>query len=263
VNLLGQRPSLQVCTALAGAALLIGGCTADSTTVTTSTVTVTKDPSAAAPSGAPAPAETTRDFPVEDFTAVHLDAHYDLVVNVGTPTSVRAQGDPAALDLLDIRTEGDTLVAGAKPNVQWPPNSRVTVTVTTPALTAAELSGSGEIRIGVVRADTLSIRLDGSGEIEAPQIAVTRLELSSEGSGDIRAGGTADDAVITLDGSGETELEALSVKRAQVSVSGSGDLVVQASETVSGTTSGSGDVEVTGGADCSISSTGSGEASCA
>jgi hypothetical protein len=261
VNLLGHRPALQVCTALAGAALLIGGCTADSLTVTTSTVTVTKDPSAAAPSGAPI--ETTRDFPVGDFTAVHLDAHYDVVVSVGSPTSVRAQGDPAALDLLDIRTEGDTLVAGAKPNAQWPPNVRVTVTVTTPALTAVELSGSGEMRIGAVRAESLAIRQDGSGEIEAPQITVTRLDLSSAGSGDIRAGGSADDAVIRLDGSGETELEQLAVKRAEVSVSGSGDLTMRANETVRGTLSGSGDLEVTGGADCSISSTGSGEASCA
>ena len=61
------------------------------------------------------------------------------------------------MDQLDIRTEGETLMAGVKPNVQWPDNARVTVTITTPTLTAAQLSGSGEIRIGTVHADALSL----------------------------------------------------------------------------------------------------------
>ncbi len=47
-----------------------------------------------------------------------------LAVTIGSPTSVRAQGDPAALDLLDIRTEGDALIATVKPNVQWPAGAR-------------------------------------------------------------------------------------------------------------------------------------------
>jgi Putative auto-transporter adhesin, head GIN domain len=259
VKLLGHRPAVHVCAALASAGLVVAGCTTDSSTVTTSTVTVTKEPP---PNATPAITEESRDFAVGPFTGVRLDAHYDVVVNVGSPTSVRAQGIPAALDLLDIRTEGDTLVAGVKPNSQWPVNARVTVTVTTPAITAAELSGSGEMRVGPVQADRLAIGLRGSGEIEAPQLTVTRLEVSSSGSGDFRAGGTADDAQIRLDGSGETDLAQLAVKRADVSVTGSGELTIQASETVSGSISGSGDVEVTGGAACSISSSGSGEVAC-
>ncbi|HEX2285313.1 MAG TPA: head GIN domain-containing protein [Mycobacterium sp.] len=246
---------------LAGAALLAAGCTTDRSTVTTSTVTVTRDPAGPSPS-APAITET-REFAAGPFTAVRLAAHYDVVVSVGGPTSVVAQGDPAALDLLDIRTEGDTLLASVKPNVQWPPNARVTLTVTTPTLTAAELDGSGDMRIGPLRTDTLSIDKDGSGDVEAPDLTLTRLEVSSSGSGEIRAGGTAEDADITLDGSGDAELRALTVKRAEVSASGSGSLAIEATERVSGSISGSGDVEVTGGAACSISSTGSGDATCA
>jgi putative autotransporter adhesin-like protein len=262
VKLLGLNPAFPVCAALISAAFLIAGCTTDSSTVTTSTVTVTKDPSNPSTPTTSANAETERDFAVGDFTAVHLAAHYELVVTVGSPTSVRAQGDPAALDLLDIRTEGDTLVATVKPNVQWPPNARVTVTVTTPSLTAAELSGSGSMRIGSVHADTLSLDQNGSGAIEAPELTVTKLSVSSSGSGKVRAGGAADDADIRLSGSGKAELTALAAKRADVSVSGSGSLAIEASEKVSGSISGSGSVQVTGGAACSISTTGSGKATC-
>ncbi len=247
---------------LTSAALLVAGCGTNSGTVTTSTVTVT------APSNSSAPpttgnAETTRDFPVENFDAVRLQAHYELVVNIGSPTSVRAQGDPAALDLLDIRTEGATLVAGIKPNSQWPPNARVTVTITTPTLTAADLNGSGGIHIGPVHADSLSLGQAGSGDIEAPDLTLARITVAASGSGRIRAGGTAEDANVKLSGSGETDLTTLTVKRANVTVSGSGSLIIEALEKVSGSISGSGDVRVTGGAACSLTTSGSGKATCA
>jgi hypothetical protein len=206
--------------------------------------------------------ETSRDFTVGTFNAVRLVAHFDLVVNVGTPSSVRAQGDPAALDLLDIRTEGQTLVAGVKPNVQWPPNARVTITVTTPTLTAAELNGSGDISVGPLHTDSFEVTLGGSGDIEARELTLAGITVSSAGSGRIRLGGSADDATIKLSGSGEADLTTLATKRANVSVSGSGSLTLEASETVKGSISGSGDVHVTGGASCSLSSSGSGDATC-
>lgn len=259
----GERGVIGVCVALTGVVLL-AGCRADSSTVTTSTVTVTKDPSATSTGTSPAPpgTSTSRDFPVSDFAAVRLAAHYDVTVTVGSPTSVRAEGDPAALDLLDIKTEGDTLVAAVEPNSQWPPNSRVTVSVTTPTLNAAEVDGSGDMRIGTVRTDTLSLTQGGSGDMEVREIAVKQLRVSSRGSGDVNASGTADDADIRLDGSGEADLQELTVKRAQIAVSGSGGLEIKATEKVSGSLSGSADVDVTGGAACSVSKSGSGEVSC-
>lgn len=233
--------------------------------MTTSTLTVTKEPpgpSASATPATPGSTESTREFSVGTFTEVRLAAHFAVVITIGSPTSVRAQGDPAALDLLDIRTEGDALIATVKPNVQWPAYAHVTVSVTTPSLTAARLSGSGQIRIGSLQTDALSIDQSGAGEIEAPELTVGRLEISSSGSGKIDAAGTADDADIRLVGSGETELETLTVKRAVVSMAGSGSLTINATETVRGSTAGSGEIEVTGGAECSISSVGSGDVTC-
>jgi hypothetical protein len=227
----------------------------------TSTVTVT------APSGSAAPTTTgstatSRDFPVSDFNEVRLVAHYDVVVNVGSPTSVRAEGDPAALDLLDIHTEGPTLVTGVKPNSQWPQNARVTVTVDTPTLTSADVSGSGNMRVGPVHAESLSLGQNGSGNLDAADVTLSRISVSSGGSGKIHLGGTAQDATIKQSGSGESDLSTLTVKRADISLSGSGSLIMVALEKVSGSVSGSGDVRVTGGATCSISKSGSGNANC-
>jgi hypothetical protein len=265
VKLLGYGPRLQIGVAIAIATLAMAGCTTDSSTITTSSST-SSDTSAA--SGAPSPSttaantETTREFTVDAFAAVELAGPYELVVTVGNPTSIRAQGDPAALDLLDIRTDGGTLIAAVKPNVQWPTDAHVTVTATTPTITAADLNGSGRMRVGPVHTDTLTINDRGSGGIEAPELYVTKITVSVLGSGLIRAGGTADDADITLGGSGQEDLQALAVKRAKVSVAGSGNLSIQASEKVSGSLYGSGSIRVTGGATCSVSSAGSGTTTC-
>jgi hypothetical protein len=250
-----------VCAVLSSVAVVVAGCGNGSQTVVTSTVTVTAPSDGSAPptSGS---ADTSRDFKVGTFDAVRLQAHYDLVVNVGSPASVRAQGDPAALDLLDIRTEGQTLVAGVKPDEQWPANARVTVTATTPTLTAAALNGSGDIRIGPLQADSFSIDHNGSGDIEAQDLTLGKLTVTAGGSGRVQAAGTAEDANIRLSGSGEADLPTMTVKRAVISVSGSGALNVAASEEVSGSISGSGDVRVTGGAKCSVTSSGSGDAAC-
>lgn len=262
MELLGHRPAIQVCAALATAGHLLTGCATDSSTVTTSTLTVTKVPPGPSAPATPGSTEPTPEFPVGTFTEVDLAAPYAIEVTIGSPTLVRAQGDPAALDLLDIRTEGDALIATMKPNVQWPAYADVTVSVTTPALDAARVSGSGQMRIGSLQTDALSIDQSGAGEIEAPELTVARLEVSSSGSGRIDAAGTADDADIRLVGSGEAELGKLTVKRAVVSMAGSGSLTVNATETVRGSTAGAGEIEVTGGAECSISSVGSGEVTC-
>jgi hypothetical protein len=201
-------------------------------------------------------------FPAGTFTTVDLAAPCALVVTIGSPTSVRAQGDPAALDLLDIRVEGDTLITTVKPNAQWPANARVTVSVTTPTLAAARLSGSGQMRIGSLQTDQLSLEQSGSGVIEAPEIAVARLQVSSSGAGKITAAGTADSADIRLVGSGEAELGTLTVQRALISMAGTGGLTINATETVRGSTVGSGSVVVTGGAECSLSSVGTGDVTC-
>jgi hypothetical protein len=202
------------------------------------------------------------EFPAGTFTTVDLAAPYALDVTIGSPTSIRAQGDPTALDLLDIRVERDTLIATVKPNAQWPANARVTVSVTTPTLTAARLSGSGQMRIGSLQTDLLSLEQSGSGVIEAPEIAVARLQVSSSGAGRIVAAGTADEADIRLVGSGEAALGTLTVQRALISMAGAGSLTINATETVRGSTAGSGSVAVTGGAQCAISSVGTGDVTC-
>lgn len=205
-----------------------------------------------------------RGFEVAAFQSVALQGPHNVVVTVGGQPSVRAEGDSAALDMLDIRVENGRLVVGTRRGWSWSgPHGEVTVRVTAPALNHASIGGSGDMRIDQVQGDRFEASIGGSGDMEIAALQARETEFSIAGSGGIRATGTTEAADISIAGSGDMALDALQTRRAHVSVMGSGNVAVQASEAVDGSIMGSGDVTVRGAARCSVSRMGSGTVTCA
>jgi hypothetical protein len=204
-----------------------------------------------------------RNFEVGAFQSVALQGPHNVVVTVGSGPSVRAEGDTAALDMLDIRVEDGRLIVGTRRGWSWRgPNGAVTVHVSAPTLTAAAIGGSGDMRIDRVQGDRFAASIGGSGDMEIGALQTRQAEFSIAGSGDIRAAGSAEAADISIAGSGGMALDGLQARRASVSIMGSGDVTLQASEAVDGSIMGSGNVNVRGGARCTVSRMGSGSVSC-
>lgn len=204
-----------------------------------------------------------RAFQVGAFEAVALQGPHNVVVTVGGGSSVRAEGDTAALDMLDIRVENGRLIVGTQRGFSWRgPEGAVTVRVTAPALNAAAIGGSGDMRIDRVQGDRFVASIGGSGDIEIGAMQTREADFSIAGSGGIRATGSAEAADLSIAGSGGMALDGLQTRRASVSIMGSGDVTLQASETVSGSIMGSGDVNVRGAARCSVTRMGSGSVNC-
>ena len=204
-----------------------------------------------------------RVFEVGDFRAVTLLGPHDVNVAVGGAPSVRAEGDTAALDGLDIRVEDGALRVGTQRGWSWRgPGGRVIVHVTVPALEGATLTGSGDLTIDRVEADRFSASVTGSGDLEIGALRARQAGFSITGSGGIAADGGAEEAEISITGSGDADLESFEVRRAGVRVMGSGDISLRARDSVSGSILGSGDVTVRGGASCSVSRMGSGSVRC-
>lgn len=101
---------------------------------------------------APAFAET-KTYSLADFSNVDISAGLSAKIAVGGAYSVRAEGAAEALDRLDIRVEGDTLVLARKHQMNWgwnKSNGKVTIYVTTPKLDGVEASsGSSAATTGV------------------------------------------------------------------------------------------------------------------
>jgi Putative auto-transporter adhesin, head GIN domain len=208
----------------------------------------------------------SRDFAVGAFDRISLTGSSNVVVTVGAAPSVRAEGDTALLEKLEIKVENGILRIGYKKG-NWSfgrgkDHGPVTVHVSTAALRGAEIAGSGDMKIDKVQSEAFVAEIAGSGELEVGALAARRTSFSIAGNGDVRVAGAADSTDISIAGNGDVRAGGLEVKRASVSIAGSGNVETRATQSASVDIMGSGDVVVTGGAKCSVNKMGSGNVRC-
>jgi hypothetical protein len=208
----------------------------------------------------------SRDFQVGTFEKISLTGSSNVIVTVGGAPSVRAEGDSALLEKLEIKVENGVLQIGYKKG-NWSFGWRkghgaVTVHVSAPSLTGAEVAGSGDMKIDKVEGGDFAGEIAGSGEIQLESLRARNASFAIAGSGGVTASGNAETADISIAGSGDVHAAGLQVKRAKVSIAGSGNVETQAVESANIDIMGSGDVIVTGGAKCSVNKMGSGDVRC-
>lgn len=205
-----------------------------------------------------------RGFQVGDFDAVSLGGPYDVVVKVGGPASVRAEGDSRLIEKMEVKVEDGSLRIRPKrgTHMNFGHYGPVTVYVTAPRLTAASIGGSGDMKIDRVEADNFAASIGGSGDMEIGSLRAGQADFSVAGSGGIKASGTAARAKISIAGSGDIDTGALRAGSAFVSVMGSGDVSLHANQSADVTVMGSGDVTISGPARCSTRKMGSGDIRC-
>ncbi|MEA3009062.1 MAG: hypothetical protein QOJ91_754 [Sphingomonadales bacterium] len=208
----------------------------------------------------------SRDFPVGAFEKISLTGSPNVVVTVGGVPSVRAEGDSALLEKLEIKVENGVLKLGYKKG-NWSFGWRkdhgpVTIHVSAPSLTGAEVAGSGDMKIDKVEGGDFAGEIAGSGEIQLASLRARNASFSIAGSGGVTANGSAEMADFSIAGSGDVHAAGLQVKRAKVSIAGSGNVETRATEAANIDIMGSGDAIVTGGAKCSVNKMGSGDVRC-
>lgn len=203
-----------------------------------------------------------RDFEVGQFEAVEVAGPHNVIVTVGGAPSVRAEGDTALLEHLDIRVEGGRLRVGTERNTNFRGNGRVTIRVTAPSLRAASLAGSGDMQIGAFQAQRFQGDIAGSGNLIIQHLQADAAEFDIAGSGNIRAAGRVREAKVEIAGSGNADFPGLQAQDADVSIAGSGNANMHATGAARVSIMGSGNVSVAGGARCDVSKMGSGEVRC-
>lgn len=161
-------------------------------------------------------AEETRD--VVDFDAVEIRGSMDLVVAKGESWICRVSGDDNIVPLIRTRVIGGRLVVDSEEN--YAAKERLRVDLQMPALTAAALHGSGEIRIPEVTGESLDLTINGSGNVTG-QGTIGRLAATVNGSGDVRLRELqADRVTVTINGSGSAEVWAEEALKARINGSG-------------------------------------------
>ncbi|MCG2842470.1 DUF2807 domain-containing protein [Sandaracinobacter sp. RS1-74] len=204
-----------------------------------------------------------RSFPVGDFEQIVLTGSTDVRVTTGGRVSVVAEGAAADLDRMDIRVDGKRLLIGTKKGSgKWSSREGVKVRVSVPKLSAATISGSGDIGINRV-SGPFGGRISGSGDMDIASVDSPALSLAVSGSGDIDVGGgRCGQGSFTTTGSGEIDAARVRCETVSATVTGSGNIDAQATGTAALNVTGSGNVVVTGGARCTTRTTGSGTTRC-
>lgn len=225
-------------------------------------------------------------FAASAFDKVSLEGSDNVVVRVGPAASVRAEGDSAIIDRLDIRVEGGELKIGRKGRGNWFSSGKrrgsATVTVTVPQLAGASVegsgnmsvdrvtgarfevavAGSGDLKVGSVETRALEAAVAGSGDLDLERVATGPVKFAIAGSGGLSAAGTADVVEVSIAGSGDVEAASLTAARSKIAIAGSGNVTLGVRETAEISLMGSGDVDIRGTATCKTSKMGSGEVRC-
>ena len=208
----------------------------------------------------------TRDYKVGAFTKLEVGGSYDVEVRTGSAPSVHAEGGQNRLDKMEVRVDGDTLHISPQKGIHWSWNSvgngKVKLIVTVPALSGAEIAGSGDIRVDRVTGPLFKGGVAGSGDLKLAQVDAQEVNLEIAGSGSVSAAGKANSVKYEIAGSGDIAADQLVAQTATISITGSGGIHAHATGTARVEVIGSGDIILTGGAKCDISKTGSGDIRC-
>lgn len=209
--------------------------------------------------------QTTRSFPVRDFTAIEVAGPDNVDVTTGSDFAVRAEGSANILDQLEIVRNGDTLRI-RRTEGRWSEWAKrrgdaVRITVTMPAVRAVELAGSGDVAIDRTSGDFTGT-IAGSGDMVIGQMNDGVAALTVAGSGTLAAAGQVDRIEMNIAGSGDIAARDLRASDAEVSIAGSGDATADVTGDARVSLVGSGSATLGRNARCTVSRIGSGQAVC-
>jgi hypothetical protein len=213
-------------------------------------------------------ATVSRNYSVGNFQQIEVAGPYDVEIRTGGNPGVSAQGPERMIERADVSVEGNKLVIRSQHHSSWfsfgfSSHGNVHFVVTVPQLSAASLTGSGDIKVDKIQGQDFDGSVTGSGDLSLAAVEVQSLKLSITGSGGVKAGaGKAQSAEYQTTGSGDLDAGAIDSPAINASVSGSGNVRAHGSGTANVSIMGSGDVYVTGGAKCSVTKAGSGDAHC-
>jgi hypothetical protein len=188
------------------------------------------------------------DRPLENFARIDSSVPFDVVWQAGPHARLHAEGDPELLEHLQIENSGGVLKLSNRKSFVFLDFSqrKLKISVTSPTLSEARLTGSGDLKVQGVRGGEFSVALKGSGDVVLTDVQAGMLNAELTGSGDLTAVGSVDGLSARLKGSGDIRFGDLKAKVAGANLAGSGDLKLWASEKVILRCKGSGDIQVGG-----------------
>ena len=147
-----------------------------------------------------------RTYDVTTFTAIDASGAAVIVYTCSPTHSVRAEGEAKDIERYTVSVRGGTLtIRTNKKHNQWRNINRVTFYVTSPELTAIELSGACHFDADqVLSASDLKLDLSGASKLEANIAAKGKMDIDVSGASKV-AGNLLAEADVSFDMSGASK----------------------------------------------------------
>ncbi|HEX6426455.1 MAG TPA: head GIN domain-containing protein [Niastella sp.] len=193
------------------------------------------------------------------FEGVSSNGTFDVYVAIGSPASVKIEGESNILPYIETFVDNNILKVQTKDGVWLRTKRSLKIFVTAPRLQKISATGTGDI-IGetpIMDSSSLDLRVQGNGkiklEVDAPEVAAELM-----GNGGIQLKGQSRYFDCKLHGNGNLKAFDLMAEETKVQILGNGDAEVYASVKLDVSVGGNGDVRYKGNAQPSSHITGNG-----
>ena len=199
-----------------------------------------------------------RSYTVTSFDRIRVEGPYAVTLAVGKAPFARAVGTPRAIDSIDLRVEGRTLIIRQRSGaLRTAGTGPIAIALGTPELRSASLTGAGSLTVDRLRGLSVMLSLDGAGRMDVREIAADRVNAAVQGSGSLTLSGRTKTATLLARGAPQLAAQGLTADELTLAAEGSGAVSVTAKSRANITAVGSVQVEVAGSPACVIKASGS------
>jgi hypothetical protein len=214
-----------------------------------------------------------------EFNHLENTTAFDVIYKKADSISVSITAEENLLEYILTETRDNNLIIKTQPGtVCFDYTDRPVITVTSPNLRGATLTGSGNMIADEMSGEIVSIKLTGSGDLNTESVITGDLLATLTGSGNLKINGAScDNSDLLITGSGSIDLNGVSdsgefkitgsgninssgftLGTALITISGSGNAFTTVTSSLSGVLTGSGNIYVRGNPTITQTVTGSG-----
>ncbi|MES2337875.1 MAG: DUF2807 domain-containing protein [Pseudomonadota bacterium] len=198
-----------------------------------------------------------RRYMLSGFDRVRVEGPFEVTVTAGGSPNAVASGDARAIDTVNVRVQGTTLIVSAGVNgwggypgaAKAPPR----VIVTVPALRSAAVIGGGRLTIDRMRGQRIDLTLTGSGRLAVGDAQADRIDATLIGTGQVTVAGKALQGRFQSNGAGAIDAGGMDVADLRVTWQSAGDGRFAARNTADVQAAGQGAITVAGAPACTVS----------
>jgi hypothetical protein len=187
---------------------------------------------------------TTQTRTVNNFSAIDLQMNGNVYYQNAATWKVEVTAKQSIHGLLETSVENNRLVVRYRNGKTYDNDESIRINVSGPNVNSFLLNTSGNIIcLNAIQTDHLYLRSSGSGDIVLQQVDANTIEAETKTSGRISAtGGVVTNEKLKTDGSGKIEFSAINARNVNARIVGSGDIRVKVSDRLDARIDGSGSV---------------------